>query len=934
MILDSTVVVGRAQIQKAGPKPRITVINLICRVLCVLMCAAATEVSALQIFRTSSTNFYVDFSSDMRCDYVSYTITNTDGVTYSNLWVTIASFTNTVISLGAGDAGQYAMGALANNRGKPAFFYLQATNLPATSQHTINVYNGYPTTGTLLASSNFVLSVQTSGANNANKVTSVTYSPTNNPVLGGVVKISVQGTTGNVAVGNDITFTAGTFTNWNAGAFELVACNIVITDTPPVVLTNTLDTTSTIHITGTGDPYQADYWVRAVAVTTSNTPVSPVSYLNNGGGTINHVQESALLALPPVIPTTNLTVMTSLVSSTQLYTNEVATFTLQFSNSSAVDVTIDRVVDTLPAGFSYVSNSCSFNGASILNPSASGQVFTWSQTYVVPAGTSRSFAFQATPTIGGYATNSAVAFVKNTQIDTTLIASDNAPAIETVRVLLAPTAANATGTTPENQSLSVAAPGVLTNDVDPNGFSLSVISYTQPGHGSVTVNADGSYVYSPATNYYGSDSFSYTMTNGNGRASSAAVNLSVLFVNHSPTLDPISPITVNEDAPQQTVNLTGISAGPTNESSQTLTVTAASSNPGLIPNPTVTYTSADSTGTLTLTPATNSYGQATLTVIVKDSGGTTNGGIDSVTNTLIVTVAAVTNIWAANGSLTNHVNNADGPPGTGYDSLHLIGVLDIQATSNNPFTIHLVSLADNISGPATNFNKDASLTWTLATAARAINGFATNKFAFDTSLFTNDLGGGVFSAALSADGLSVNVVFTPNHTPTASPIAYGRAHATFLRIPVSEVLTNASDPDGDPLVLAGLGSSTNGSYIATNGAYVIFAPTNNVSESFLYVVSDGRNYRPWETPRMATNLFTITVTNSLGLASSITATGTNVTVRFAGIPGYRYDVERTTDLASGPWIVLLTTNAPPAGVWIYVDNAPPSGGAFYRTEQY
>ncbi|PYI80003.1 MAG: hypothetical protein DME26_22455, partial [Verrucomicrobia bacterium] len=222
-----------------------------------------------------------------------------------------------------------------------------------------------------------------------------------------------------------------------------------------------------------------------------------------------------------------------------------------------------------------------------------------------------------------------------------------------------------------------------------------------------------------------------------------------------------------------------------------------------------------------------------------------------------------------------------------------------------------------------------------ATTTRGVNGFDADKFAFDTSQFTNDLGGGVFTATLSADGMSVSVRFTPNHGPLASPINYGRAHSTFLRILVENILTNStSDPDGDARLLVRTGGSTNGSFIATNGGYVIYAPTNNLSESFIYVISDAHAYRPADTVRMATNWLTITVTNALGIAQSISTGGASVTVRFAGIPGYKYDVERTTDLASGAWTVLLTTNAPAAGVWIYVDTSPPPGGAFYRTRQY
>ena len=72
-------------------------------------------------------------------------------------------------------------------------------------------------------------------------------------------------------------------------------------------------------------------------------------------------------------------------------------------------------------------------------------------------------------------------------------------------------------------------------------------------------------------------------------------------VNTPPTLNTLNPVTINEDAGLQTVNLTGISTGTGNEI-QTLTVTVSSGNTGLIPNPTVNYTSPNTTGTLSFTP--------------------------------------------------------------------------------------------------------------------------------------------------------------------------------------------------------------------------------------------------------------------------------------------------------------------------------------------
>src|SRR5207248_3027393 len=94
-----------------------------------------------------------------------------------------------------------------------------------------------------------------------------------------------------------------------------------------------------------------------------------------------------------------------------------------------------------------------------------------------------------------------------------------------------------------------------------------------------------------------------------------------------------------EDAALQTINLSGVSAGP--GESQTLTVTATSSNPTLIPDPTVSYSSPNATGSLSYTPVGNQSGTAIITVTVTDNGGTINGGIDTITRTFAVTVLPV-----------------------------------------------------------------------------------------------------------------------------------------------------------------------------------------------------------------------------------------------------------------------------------------------------
>ena len=110
------------------------------------------------------------------------------------------------------------------------------------------------------------------------------------------------------------------------------------------------------------------------------------------------------------------------------------------------------------------------------------------------------------------------------------------------------------------------------------------------------ISSSGTLTYTPATNANGSATVTvYLQDNGgtaNGGHDTSATNtftINVTPVNQPPTLNAISDLTISEAAGLQTVNLSGITAGPANESGQTLTVTATSGNPSLIPDPTVNY---------------------------------------------------------------------------------------------------------------------------------------------------------------------------------------------------------------------------------------------------------------------------------------------------------------------------------------------------------
>jgi gliding motility-associated-like protein len=111
-------------------------------------------------------------------------------------------------------------------------------------------------------------------------------------------------------------------------------------------------------------------------------------------------------------------------------------------------------------------------------------------------------------------------------------------------------------------------------------------------------------------------------------------NISISDVNEIPTLDPINSQTICYTTAAQNVALTGITAGP--ETAQTTTITATSSNSNLFQN--ITATKTGSSGNISYRVRSGASGTATITVTVKDNGGTDNGGVDTYTRTFVITV--------------------------------------------------------------------------------------------------------------------------------------------------------------------------------------------------------------------------------------------------------------------------------------------------------
>lgn len=79
-----------------------------------------------------------------------------------------------------------------------------------------------------------------------------------------------------------------------------------------------------------------------------------------------------------------------------------------------------------------------------------------------------------------------------------------------------------------NRTLSIPAPGLLRNDSDENGsHTMNAVKATAPAHGSLILNSDGSFDYTPANGYAGTDAFTYYVDDGTLTSATVTVSLDV-----------------------------------------------------------------------------------------------------------------------------------------------------------------------------------------------------------------------------------------------------------------------------------------------------------------------------------------------------------------------------------------------------------------------
>ncbi|PYY31846.1 Ig-like domain-containing protein [Curtobacterium sp. MCBD17_030] len=184
----------------------------------------------------------------------------------------------------------------------------------------------------------------------------------------------------------------------------------------------------------------------------------------------------------------------------------------------------------------------------------------------------------------------------------------------TVSITVLPTAKADTITATAGQTTTVAAPGLLGNDL---GTGLTVSGNTTPGHGTVSVGTDGTTTYTPAPGYSGPDAFDVTITDGNGKSDTVTITVRVApkATDDTATVDAGSSVST-------TTRATGVLG---NDSGTALTITNSTT-----PDHGTLVLDA-STGAYTYTPTAGFSGTDRFGYTATDQSGATTSGTMTIT---------------------------------------------------------------------------------------------------------------------------------------------------------------------------------------------------------------------------------------------------------------------------------------------------------------
>jgi len=354
----------------------------------------------------------------------------------------------------------------------------------------------------------------------------------------------------------------------------------------------------------------------------------------------------------------------------------------------------------------------------------------------------------------------------------------------------------------EDNTLTVPAPGVLDNDSDADGDALTASPVTRPSNGALTLNADGSFEYTPDPDFNGADSFTYKANDGVADSNEATVTITVNPVNDAPVA--VDDAYSTDEGETLTVDPPGVLANDSDPDGDPLTAI-------LMESPSQGMVTFNPVGSFTYEPASSFTGTDTFTYVANDSQLNSNVA----TVTITVTAGNIAPVAVDDAYLVDEDNTL---------SLPAPGVLGNDSDVNlDPLTAALVTGTSN--GTLT-LNPDGCFSYTPA-----LNFWGTDSFTY----VAND---GPLDSNVATVTITVKSV---NDPPVAVDDEYTLEHDSTFCDAAPGVLRNDIDPDTAYLIAIKLSLPSHGwAILAENGA-VQYTPDPGFygTDSFIYKANDG-----------------------------------------------------------------------------------------------
>ena len=399
----------------------------------------------------------------------------------------------------------------------------------------------------------------------------------------------------------------------------------------------------------------------------------------------------------------------------------------------------------------------------------------------------------------------------------------------------APVALDDSYGTSEDTPLTVAAAsGVLANDSDVDGDSLTAALVSGPSHGTLTLSADGSFTYTPEADYSGSDTFTYKASDGSLESNSATVTINVGSADETPTGVADSYSTDENTALTQAAP--GVLSNDTGDSDGDMSA-------ALVSGPAHGTLTLNADGSFTYTPATDYFGPDSFVY-------TANDGANASSDTTVTIRVNEVHVAQADLSITKEVSTTTPTEGSTV-------VYTITVTNNSSDDAQNVSVSDtwpqngltfvSASSSVGSYNAETS-SWTIGTLAANTNAVLQITASVDPESAGSSIDN---SATVSSDTNDPNVDNNKASAPTVSPVAAAQNTApvasdgtlTTNENAAGSGTLSASDADGDTLTYATSSNPSEGTITAfdpATGAFT-YTPNSNYtgSDSFTFKANDG-----------------------------------------------------------------------------------------------